>query len=274
MNRHPELHTERINQEGADTMETTQQREPRVADLLARIEGLEGQARAMRDRRGRLRRLLTPVVAIGVVVALTGVAHAAIGNGGVITGCYTQASVQGQHALTLIDTVAGTKCTSRQTTLTWNQTGPQGLKGDTGASGASGAAGPQGLKGDSGAAGPQGLKGDSGAAGPQGLKGDTGASGASGAAGPQGPSGVSGYQIIVFDGSVLDLTDDSFSVHCPDGKLALGGGIEDVTRPNGLYVKASYPLAGGSGWGVVVHNTGDFAETEDVRAYAICANVT
>ena len=232
MNRHPELHTERINQEGADTMETTQQREPRVADLLARIEGLEGQARAMRDRRGRLRRLLTPVVAIGVVVALTGVAHAAIGNGGVITGCYTQASVQGQHALTLIDTVAGTKCTSRQTTLTWNQTGPQGLKGDTGASGASGAAG------------------------------------------PQGPSGVSGYQIIVFDGSVLDLTDDSFSVHCPDGKLALGGGIEDVTRPNGLYVKASYPLAGGSGWGVVVHNTGDFAETEDVRAYAICANVT
>lgn len=232
MNRHPELHTERINQEGADTMETTQQREPRVADLLALIEGLEGQARAMRDRRGRLRRLLTPVVAIGVVVALTGVAHAAIGNGGVITGCYTQASVQGQHALTLIDTVAGTKCTSRQTTLTWNQTGPQGLKGDTGASGASGAAG------------------------------------------PQGPSGVSGYQIIVFDGSVLDLTDDSFSVHCPDGKLALGGGIEDVTRPNGLYVKASYPLAGGSGWGVVVHNTGDFAETEDVRAYAICANVT
>ena len=232
MNRHPELHTERINQEGADTMETTQQREPRVADLLARIEGLEGQARAMRDRRGRLRRLLTHVVALGVVVALTGVAHAAIGNGGVITGCYTQASVQGQHALTLIDTVAGTKCTSRQTTLTWNQTGPQGLKGDTGASGASGAAG------------------------------------------PQGPSGVSGYQIIVFDGSVLDLTDDSFSVHCPDGKLALGGGIEDVTRPNGLYVKASYPLAGGSGWGVVVHNTGDFAETEDVRAYAICANVT
>ena len=80
-------------------------------------------------------------------------------------------------------------------------TGPQGPKGDTGATGpqgprgATGATGPQGPKGDTGATGPQGLKGDTGATGPQGPRGATGATGAqgprgaTGATGPQGPSG-------------------------------------------------------------------------------------
>ena len=43
-----------------------------------------------------------------------------------------------------------------------NVVGPQGPKGDTGATGA------QGPKGDTGATGPQGPKGDTGATGPQG----------------------------------------------------------------------------------------------------------
>lgn len=65
-------------------------------------------------------------------------------------------------------------------------TGPQGPKGDTGATGATGSQGPkgdQGLKGNTGATGPQGPKGDTGATGPQGPKGDTGPQG------PQGPKG-------------------------------------------------------------------------------------
>lgn len=49
--------------------------------------------------------------------------------------------------------------------------GPQGPKGDTGATGPKGATGPQGPKGDTGA---KGDKGDTGATGPQGDKGDTG----------------------------------------------------------------------------------------------------
>lgn len=70
--------------------------------------------------------------------------------------------------------------------------GPQGPKGDTGATGA------QGSKGDTGATGPQGPKGDTGATGAQGPKGDTGATGAqgpkgdTGATGPQGPKGDTG----------------------------------------------------------------------------------
>ena len=83
-------------------------------------------------------------------------------------------------------------------------TGPQGLKGDTGATGpqgsrgATGATGPQGPKGDTGATGPQGPKGDTGATGPQGATGATGATGpqgprgATGATGPQGPRGATG----------------------------------------------------------------------------------
>ncbi len=58
--------------------------------------------------------------------------------------------------------------------------GPQGAKGDTGATGP---AGPQGLKGDTGATGPQG---NMGAQGPQGIQGLTGPTG------PQGPKGDPG----------------------------------------------------------------------------------
>lgn len=58
--------------------------------------------------------------------------------------------------------------------------GPQGPKGDTGATG------PQGPKGDTGDVGPQGPKGDPGDVGPQGPKGDKGD------AGPQGPKGDTG----------------------------------------------------------------------------------
>lgn len=67
---------------------------------------------------------------------------------------------------------------SNQTTWTTLVTleqlaGPQGPKGDTGATG------PQGVKGDTGPVGP---KGDVGATGPQGVKGDTGSTGATGPA--------------------------------------------------------------------------------------------
>jgi hypothetical protein len=75
-------------------------------------------------------------------------------------------------------------------------TGPQGPKGDTGATGATGPQGPKGDTGATGATGPQGPRGDTGATGatgPQGPKGDTGATGATGQdGGPQGPKGDTG----------------------------------------------------------------------------------
>jgi hypothetical protein len=64
--------------------------------------------------------------------------------------------------------------------------GPQGPKGDTGATGPQGEQGPAGADG---AQGPQGEQGPAGADGAQGPQGEQGPAGADGAQGPQGPSG-------------------------------------------------------------------------------------
>jgi len=64
--------------------------------------------------------------------------------------------------------------------------------------------GPQGPKGDAGATGPQGPKGDAGATGPQGLKGTTGATGPQGPAGPAGASAAKPlWATVAADGTLL-----------------------------------------------------------------------
>ena len=73
-----------------------------------------------------------------------------------------------------------------------NIKGPQGPKGDTGATGPQG---PQGIQGETGPQGPQGLKGDTGDTGPQGEtgpRGPQGEQGPQGEIGPQGPQGLQG----------------------------------------------------------------------------------
>lgn len=90
------------------------------------------------------------------------------------------------------------------------QVGPQGPKGDTGATG------PQGPKGDTGETGPQGPKGDTGETGPRGPAGADGAKGDTGATGPAGADGKSVKSIaLIADstgkviGGTAMLTDDS-----------------------------------------------------------------
>lgn len=76
--------------------------------------------------------------------------------------------------------------------------GPQGPKGETGATGPQGQTGPQGAKGETGAQGPkgetgsQGPRGETGPQGEQGPKGDTGATGAEGPKGATGDTGPKG----------------------------------------------------------------------------------
>ncbi|MBO5270232.1 MAG: metallophosphoesterase, partial [Clostridia bacterium] len=83
-----------------------------------------------------------------------------------------------------------------QLTLTWepigNIKGPQGEKGETGATGAQGPQGEKGETGATGAQGPQGEKGETGATGAQGPQGEKGETGATGAQGPQGEKGETG----------------------------------------------------------------------------------
>lgn len=102
-----------------------------------------------------------------------------------------------------------------------NVMGPQGPKGDTGATG------PQGPKGDTGATGPQGPmgytgaqgpKGDAGAAGPQGPKGDTGATG------PQGPAGPNILGIEAGEGTRSIVMNDNTGN--ADGNYSIAVGSE------------------------------------------------
>ncbi|MCW2945289.1 MAG: Collagen triple helix repeat-containing protein [Actinoallomurus sp.] len=126
-----------------------------------------------------------------------GIAYAAnaSSSGTAYTACLTKSG----HALYNVTTTGTPTCHRGDTTITWNQTGPQGPQGLTGPQGPQGAkgdtgttgpAGPAGLKGDTGTTGPAGragLMGDTGAAGPAGPAGNTGATGPQGSQGPAGP---------------------------------------------------------------------------------------
>lgn len=93
-------------------------------------------------------------VIVGIVAVTSGsAAFAAIPDGnGVIHGCYDNQS--GQLRIYDSDTNAPKGCGSKETSLSWNQQGPQGVPG------------PQGPKGDTGDPGPQGAPGPQGEPGP------------------------------------------------------------------------------------------------------------
>jgi hypothetical protein len=94
----------------------------------------------------------TLAISVVAFAAAAGVAYASIpGQDGVIHGCY----VTKTGALYVIDSTKN--CTSGQTALNWNQTGPKGPAGPAGA------AGPAGPQGDAGPAGPPGPPGTAGA---------------------------------------------------------------------------------------------------------------
>lgn len=80
--------------------------------------------------------------ALAATAAAGGVAWAAIGDGGVIQGCYDKFGN--------LKVVSALPCPKGYTALTWNQ---QGAKGDTGDVGPTGLQGPQGPAGEDGAPG-------------------------------------------------------------------------------------------------------------------------
>jgi hypothetical protein len=156
-------------------MSTARHTQPTFDDLARQVQEQQRQIAALAGQRARGRRAAGAIVGLILAPLLGAVALAAIpGTGGVITGCYTKTS----GALRVIDAqaVPAQTCTTKETQLTWNQTGPQG---------------PQGPRGPQGTPGPVGPQGDPG---PQGLPGATGTQGDTGPAGPQGPQGAPGPQ--------------------------------------------------------------------------------
>jgi hypothetical protein len=130
--------------------------------------------------------------------------------------------------------------------------------------GPAGPAGATGAKGETGERGPAGATGPAGPAGPAGEQ---------GAPGPTGPTGVSAFQYIVRR-SDADVQKDSYqrwSVDCPNGKKALGGGVS-TSEPYSTRVIESAPTDGAAGWGVGVKNEG--GPTMSAYAWVTCAYVS
>jgi hypothetical protein len=131
------------------------------------------------------------IISSGLFVLAGTVAFAIIpDSAGVIHGCFHTQNGQ----LRVIDWPTE-QCRPSETAISWNQVGPQGLTGATGAAGpqgATGAQGPLGVTGATGATGAIGPNGATGAAGPQGATGAAGAVGPAGADGAAGPAGADG----------------------------------------------------------------------------------
>ncbi|HZG35808.1 MAG TPA: hypothetical protein VEY87_08165, partial [Gaiellaceae bacterium] len=121
-----------------------------------------------------------------------------------------------------------------------------------------------------GAAGATGAPGPAGATGPQGPAGQQGPQGPTGPAGPSGASGgLSGYEIV--SAAPVGMTIDDFvvegSASCPDGKVAVGGGVRVADPSEDVAVASSSPADDGSGWLVTVLNYGG---DNSMTPYAIC----
>jgi hypothetical protein len=181
---------------------------------------------ARRMKPGRLG--VTGAVTAGAVVIIAGgggIALAANSAPATIAACYRTGS-----SPAVLERIAGSaSCPRGYTKVTWNQQGPQGPRGATGA---------QGPRGATGAQGPKGATGATGAQGPAGPKGTTGA---------QGPVGPAGAMI----GLTTTATQGGDSVPLTAGTWTQVIATPTVTHAGTYYVSASLVFAAPSGDSVV-----------------------
>jgi Collagen triple helix repeat (20 copies) len=105
-------------------------------------------------------------------------------GGAVIHTCFNRTT----GALRVVS--AGSRCRKSESSLSFNQAGPQGARGNAGALGPAGASGAAGSAGPAGPAGPAGADGAAGQAGGTGSAGPGGSTGPSGVTGATGPTGI------------------------------------------------------------------------------------
>jgi microcystin-dependent protein len=160
--------------------------------------------------------------AIAIVLA-GGVAWAAIGDGGVIQGCYDSGGN--------LKVVAALPCPKGYTPLPWNQQGPPGIPGATGGTGPAGVKGDKGdpcLPSDPACVGPKGDKGDKGDQGPPGNGGGSAPVGTvvsyAGSAAPQG--------WLVADGSAVSRSTYSELFAAIGTTYGAGNGSTTFTLPD------------------------------------------
>lgn len=221
-----------------------------------------------------------PLVIGGVGLAAVAVlppAFASIpGPSGSISACYTK------NGGSLRVTDSSSTCNSNETSISWNQVGPQGPLGPAGPAGAAGPAGPMGLAGAAGPAGTAGAQGPAGPPGAQGAPGaigPVGATGATGATGPQGPAGPAGSVTAhIVESNVVSVLAGSgagATADCNPGEIVTGGGyVLDGLTSSPLVEKQSSPdfSLTGPGWFVAFLNPDTVAHS--FVGYAICATGT
>jgi hypothetical protein len=205
----------------------------------------------MRNRTALLAAGFAAVLVAGGGTALAAAASSGPVSGGVVYGCYTNAAINGSHALVLQNAGTGggpPTCPSGTTEVSWNQTGPQGIPGATGATGATGPQGPIGL---TGATGPTGAIGP---AGPTGLTGAMGPAGPAGAQGSAGPTGAQGPGLAVAPEPVgNNCADAGISVKDSNGVVGyVCNGPPGAVGPAGIQGPAGPSTAGPSGLNVTI----------------------
>lgn len=249
----------------------------------------------MNDRRSVVAVFLAAllVAAVGVAVVSGLVASADESDAETFTACLKN----GQLHDVAVGDEPRQACKSSETEVTWHARGPAGADGATWYSGASlptaelGADGDLFLHTDSGDVfvkesgtwvtqanleGPRGPAGPRGPEGPEGPRGPAGPEGPVGPEGPMGPEGppggVSGYELVTNTVAMDGVEFFTVEVHCPAGKVAVGGGGEvdgdlfqmTVSRPTSPAVDV------GDGWKVRFrHMVGDSAGVT-ATAWAVC----
>jgi Collagen triple helix repeat (20 copies) len=176
-------------------------------------------------------------------------------------------------------TVTGRDVKNRS--LGTNELTPKALRALAARGGQQGAPGPQGIPGPQGVAGPKGAKGDrglQGLAGPAGQTGAVGPPGPQGATGPTGQSGVSGWSYHTNGHTIGPEDYETWSVDCPGGKKALGGGVAMSGPYVGNYnhssvVQSAPSGAAATGW-LVTYNNGFSQGNITAYVWVICANVS
>jgi hypothetical protein len=173
-----------------------------------------------RLRPGRRGLVICGLVAVALGAA-AGIAYASIPDG---SGTYTACMLRSTGTIRLIDPSLPpssllSHCTSLESRITWNQTGPQGPQGPRGATGPQG---PTGAQGPKGATGLQGLQGERGQ---QGTQGSTGPTGQDGAQGPTGPAGTfTGHYASPNGLFSIDVGDTGIRLQGPGGDARLNAG--------------------------------------------------
>ena len=258
--------------------------------------------RAVTFMKGAPRRSLRLLVPSAIVLTgAVGVSVAAIpDNAGEIRGCYNPALIdEGATAPFSLRDADGKACPDGETEIAFNQQGPAGPEGQTGAAGPTGATGPKGETGETGATGPVGPKGATGATGPTGPKGATGATGATGAkgatgatgatgpkgatgaqgdtgpkgaTGPQGPAGadgVSGWERVESAQVYVPVKGVAVeTAKCPAGKRVVGGGVTSDASWE-TRITSSAPNYNATSWfGSVKNDSGGVVGV--MQVYAIC----